>query len=93
MGLSIGKVSPSGPPPSCCFCRKEIKRGRLHTINKVISSQNSNWKEEKHYHFSCSAEALEKNLTIQLLAIMNNSEEVSKEQKKEVKKTMKRRCV
>ena len=93
MGLSIDKVSPRGIPPSCCFCRKQIKRGSLHTINKVVSGQNRGWKEEKHYHFSCSAEALEEKLTIQLLAIMNNSEEVSKKEKKKVEKVMKRRGV
>ena len=84
LGISIRPVSNKGPQPICKYCHSEIERGEWHTIkNEKRPDANKNWHQSLHYHFSCfrhlSCEEQD-----QLIAIVQNSNDLDESMKKEV---------
>ena len=91
MGVTIDKVHGRGKKPKCRYCQQELEREQWHMIKTGISSQNKRWKDYGHYHFGCSVHVLTHDESIQLVAIMRKSEEISEEATKRVENNVKQK--
>jgi hypothetical protein len=87
MGISVKQVAARGKIPNCQYCRKNIARGKWHTVNVSYkySSQNTDeekkqWRSQRHYHLGCF-QSLNKKEQQQLFSIVNANSDIDESEK------------
>jgi hypothetical protein len=78
-GISIRAVMPMGQLPRCLFCHGLLRRGLVHTVNRVKLPENR-YKTNQHYHLGCCDELSRREIE-KLFAVVSASNEIDQKTK------------